>query len=60
MYLIADANGNALNYNPDTYDTIAFSPAEIRRICGFLEAGVQRAQGQRRNAVFDRGGPDFR
>ncbi len=32
MYLIADANGNALKYNPDTYDTIAFSPAEIRRI----------------------------
>ncbi len=32
IYLIADANGNALDYNPDTYDTIAFSPAEIRRI----------------------------
>jgi heavy metal sensor kinase len=32
MYLIADANGNALKYNPDTYDTIAFSPSEIRRI----------------------------
>lgn len=32
MYLIADANGNALDYNPDTYETIAFTPAEIRRI----------------------------
>ncbi len=32
MYLIADANGNALDYNPDTYETIAFSPSEIRRI----------------------------
>lgn len=32
MYLIADASGNALDYNPDTYDTIAFSAAEIRRI----------------------------
>jgi heavy metal sensor kinase len=32
LYLIADANGNAIKYNPDTYDTIAFGPAEIRRI----------------------------
>lgn len=32
IYLIADSNGDALDYNPDTYDTIAFTPAEIRRI----------------------------
>ncbi len=32
MYLIADANGNALGYNPDTYDSIRFDATEIRRI----------------------------
>ena len=34
MYLIADANGIALKYNSDTYDTIRFSPAEIQAILG--------------------------
>lgn len=32
MYLIADANGNVLKDNPDTYESIAFSAEEIRRI----------------------------
>jgi heavy metal sensor kinase len=38
MYLIADANGNALGYNPDTYDSISFSAADIRRI---VDSGKQ-------------------
>jgi heavy metal sensor kinase len=32
VYLIADAGGNALDYNPDTYDAISFDAAEIGRI----------------------------
>jgi len=32
LYLIADGNGNALDYNPDTRDSIPFSAAEIRQI----------------------------
>lgn len=32
VYLIADANGNALKYNPDTYDSIRFGASEIREI----------------------------
>jgi heavy metal sensor kinase len=38
MFLIADANGNALDYNPDSYDSIAFSGADIRRI---VDSGKQ-------------------
>jgi heavy metal sensor kinase len=32
VYLIADANGIALDYNQDTYDSIQFTPGEIRDI----------------------------
>ncbi len=34
VYLIADSNGIALDYNPETYDSIRFSPNEIRDIMG--------------------------
>ncbi len=32
VYLIADANGNAIGYNPDTLDSISFSVSEIQQI----------------------------
>jgi heavy metal sensor kinase len=40
VYLIADARGNALEYNEDTYDSIRFSAAEIDKIVSDPEPEV--------------------
>ncbi len=40
IYLIADAEGNALDYNSETYDSITFDVSEIRRIIALGKAQV--------------------
>ena len=52
VYLIADANGNALQYNSETYGSISFDQTEIRRILAQGKAEVLPPRRDKNGELF--------